>query len=60
VHRVSHAAGAVSLAVERLHETLPALLALAQERKAQLARLSTHHATLEDVFVDLTGRQLRE
>jgi ABC-2 type transport system ATP-binding protein len=60
VHRVSHAAGAVSLAVERLHETLPALLALAQERRAQLARLSTHHATLEDVFVNLTGRQLRE
>jgi ABC-2 type transport system ATP-binding protein len=60
VHRVSHAAGAVSLAVERLHETLPALLSLAQERRAQLARLSTHHATLEDVFVNLTGRQLRE
>jgi ABC-2 type transport system ATP-binding protein len=60
VHRVSHAGGALSLAVERLHETLPALLALAQERKAQLARLSTHHATLEDVFVNLTGRQLRE
>jgi ABC-2 type transport system ATP-binding protein len=60
VHRVSHAASAVSLAVERLHETLPALLALAQERRAQLARLSTHHATLEDVFVNLTGRQLRE
>ena len=60
VHRVSHAAGAITLAVERLHETLPALLSLAQERRAQLARLSTHHATLEDVFVNLTGRQLRE
>ena len=27
---------------------------------ATLSRLSTHHATLEDVFVTLTGRQLRE
>jgi ABC-2 type transport system ATP-binding protein len=60
VRRVSHAAGAISLAVERLHETLPALLSLAQKRQAQLARLSTHNATLEDVFVNLTGRQLRE
>jgi ABC-2 type transport system ATP-binding protein len=60
VRRVSHAAGAISLAVERLHETLPALLSLAHERRAQLSRLSTHNATLEDVFVTLTGRQLRE
>jgi ABC-2 type transport system ATP-binding protein len=60
VRRVSRAGGGVSLAVERLHETLPALLGLAQERRAQLSRLATHHATLEDVFVTLTGRQLRE
>jgi ABC-2 type transport system ATP-binding protein len=60
VHRVAHAAGGIALAVERLHETLPALLSLAQARRAPLARLSTHNATLEDVFVNLTGRQLRE
>ncbi|HEX9604618.1 MAG TPA: ABC transporter ATP-binding protein, partial [Myxococcales bacterium] len=60
VHRLSRAGGAVSLAVEKLHETLPALLALAQARGAALTQLSTHQATLEDVFVNLTGRQLRE
>jgi ABC-2 type transport system ATP-binding protein len=60
VRRVSRAGGGVSLAVDRLHETLPALVGLAQERRAQLSRLATHHATLEDVFVTLTGRQLRE
>jgi len=60
VRRVSRAGGGVSLAVDRLHETLPALLGLAQDRRAQLSRLATHHATLEDVFVTLTGRQLRE
>src|SRR5438067_6280482 len=60
VHRLSRAGGAVSLAVEKLHQTLPALLALAQSRGAALTQLSTHQATLEDVFVTLTGRQLRE
>jgi ABC-2 type transport system ATP-binding protein len=60
VHRVTRAGGLVSLAVERLHQTLPALLALAQARGAALTQLSTHQATLEDVFVNLTGRQLRE
>ena len=60
VHRLSRAGGSVSLAVEKLHETLPALLGLAQSRGAALTQLSTHQATLEDVFVNLTGRQLRE
>ena len=60
VHRVTRAGGIVSLAVEKLHQTLPALLALAQARGAALTQLSTHQATLEDVFVNLTGRQLRE
>ena len=60
VHRLSRAGGSVSLAVEKLHQTLPALLALAQARGAALTQLSTHQATLEDVFVTLTGRQLRE
>ena len=60
VHRLSRAGGSVSLAVEKLHETVPALLALAQARGAALTQLSTHQATLEDVFVNLTGRQLRE
>ena len=60
VQRVSHAGGAFSLGVDKLHETLPALLSLAQGRGAAVTQLSTHHATLEDVFVNLTGRQLRE
>jgi ABC-2 type transport system ATP-binding protein len=60
VHRVTRAGGVVSLAVEKLHQTLPALVALAQARGAALTQLSTHQATLEDVFVNLTGRQLRE
>ncbi len=39
---------------------LPALLELLRARGATLAGLTTRHATLEDVFVNLTGRQLRD
>jgi len=49
-----------ALTVGQVHVTLPALLAHLSARGATLTRLSTHHATLEDVFVSLTGRQLRE
>ena len=39
---------------------LPALLELLRTKGAKLAGLTTRHATLEDVFVTLTGRQLRD
>jgi len=51
-------ADGVALTVEQLHVALPAILARADP--FGLTRLSTHHATLEDVFVHLTGRHLRE
>jgi ABC-2 type transport system ATP-binding protein len=53
-------AEAYSLAVEQPHVALPALLSLLQSRGLALASLTTRHATLEDVFVSLTGRHLRE
>jgi ABC-2 type transport system ATP-binding protein len=42
------------------HRTIPALLSLLGARGLPLARLRTHSATLEDVFVHLTGRTLRD
>ncbi len=48
-----------SLIVEHLHEALPALLAAVANPSA-FTRLTTHSATLEDVFVSLTGRHLRD
>jgi ABC-2 type transport system ATP-binding protein len=50
----------LAITVDKLHVTLPALLAHLESKGAHLLRLSTHRATLEDVFVHLTGRQLRE
>jgi ABC-2 type transport system ATP-binding protein len=49
-----------ALQVTHLHETMPALIAELERRKLVLAELRTHTATLEDVFVALTGRQLRD
>jgi ABC-2 type transport system ATP-binding protein len=52
--------GLVSLTVAELHRTLPALMGLFERRGVTLASLTTHHATLEDVFVSLTGRHIRD
>ena len=60
VTAVRPGAGVLSLTVTELHRTLPALLALLQRRGLELSSLTTHHATLDDVFVALTGRQLRD
>jgi hypothetical protein len=40
--------------------TIGALLALADGRDLDLANLGIRRATLEDVFLDLTGRALRD
>ena len=52
--------GHVLLTVGHVHITLPALLARLRSEGHALSGLSTHGATLEDVFVSLTGRQLRD
>jgi ABC-2 type transport system ATP-binding protein len=52
--------GRFRLTVREVHTAVPALLAQLSSRQATLASLSTHHATLEDVFVALTGRRLRD
>jgi ABC-2 type transport system ATP-binding protein len=49
-----------ALTVDRVHVAIPALLAKLEKDKTPLVRLSTHSATLEDVFVTLTGRHLRD
>lgn len=51
---------AYNLSVELPHVALPALLALLETTHRPLAHLTTRHATLEDVFVSLTGRNLAE
>jgi ABC-2 type transport system ATP-binding protein len=52
--------GVWRLQVSELHEAMPALLGELRRQGVQLSELRTHSATLEDVFVALTGRQLRD
>jgi ABC-2 type transport system ATP-binding protein len=49
-----------ALTVSEPHRTIPELLAQLAEQGQELARLTTRQASLEDVFVSLTGRHLRE
>ena len=52
--------GTYRLQVSELHRVMPSLLSELRHQGAQLAELRTHSATLEDVFVSLTGRHLRD
>jgi len=60
VEAVRHDDGLVSLTVREPHLTIPALLDAVQKQGSQLLHLTTRQASLEDVFVNLTGRHLRE
>jgi ABC-2 type transport system ATP-binding protein len=57
---VRQVAAGYELQVAALHRTVPALLVLLARHQIELENLTTHSATLEDVFVSLTGRQLRD
>jgi len=52
--------GVVRMQVTALHSAVPKLLAELVRRGVRLTELRTHSASLEDVFVTLTGRHLRD
>ncbi|HLJ94708.1 MAG TPA: ABC transporter ATP-binding protein [Gemmataceae bacterium] len=60
VTSVRHEDDAYALAVTAPHIAIPALLQRLESQRLDLARLTTRHASLEDVFVTLTGRHLRD
>ena len=60
VEEVAHDGRSWRLTVREVHRAVPALLAVLSEHGAQPTELATHHATLEDVFMSLTGRRLRD
>ncbi len=60
VVRVRAVDGTTRLTVTHVHQAVPALMTVLQERHTELSELTTHHATLEDVFMSLTGRNLRD
>jgi ABC-2 type transport system ATP-binding protein len=60
VEEVVHDAGSWRLTVREVHRAVPALLSALSEQNLEPTQLTTHHATLEDVFMALTGRRLRD
>jgi ABC-2 type transport system ATP-binding protein len=60
VREVRTDGGAIRVHVTELHRAVPSVLAELARQGASLTELRTHSATLEDVFVGLTGRHLRE
>ena len=52
--------GKVRLTARQVHQTVPTLMTLLKERGATMNELVTHRASLEDVFLSLTGRHLRD
>ncbi|WP_437752640.1 ATP-binding cassette domain-containing protein [Sorangium sp. So ce1389] len=50
--------GTLRLTVRDVARALPPLLALCAARGVDVKRLTTHHASLEDVFMALAGRKL--
>lgn len=60
VRHVRASDGLIALQVTELHRAVPALLEELTRQGAPLTELRTHSATLEDVFVTLTGRHLRD
>ena len=52
--------GMIALNVKQPHLTIPALLDAIGKQGGELRHLTTRQASLEDVFVRLTGRHLRE
>ena len=60
VREVSTENGSVQMQVTELHRAVPALLEELARQSVPLTELRTHSATLEDVFVALTGRRLRD
>jgi ABC-2 type transport system ATP-binding protein len=60
VESVREEEGLVALNVKQPHLTIPALLDAIARQGGELQHLSTRQASLEDVFVRLTGRHLRE
>jgi ABC-2 type transport system ATP-binding protein len=60
VESASFADGLICLSVQKPHITVPALLDAVRQAGWELRHLTTRQASLEDVFVRLTGRHLRE
>jgi ABC-2 type transport system ATP-binding protein len=59
-HGCSRRGDGWQLRVDSLADAVPELLRMIEKNESKLKTLSTHEASLEDLFVALTGRELRD
>ncbi len=60
VQKMAGDAARLRINVDRLHRAVPEILSALKCQQVELLNLATHHASLEDLFVALTGRQLSD
>ena len=60
VQSATYEGAEIRLSVVRTQAVIAALFALLDERGQQIENLHTHRPTLEDVFMSLTGKHLRD
>jgi ABC-2 type transport system ATP-binding protein len=60
VTQVVTQANQLRLSVREFHVALPAIVQWLDQQQLVLEHLGTHHATLEDVFIQLAGRGLQD
>jgi len=60
VRRAQKRGPVIALAVDSVTAVLPVALATAEANGIKISSVATHQASLEDVFVHMTGRGLRD
>jgi ABC-2 type transport system ATP-binding protein len=60
VEHVTRDGSTYRLTVREIHRAVPGVLSALASRGIQPTQLATHSATLEDVFMEMTGRRLRD
>jgi len=60
IKEVYWANGRISITAEDAEHLIPIIFELAQKNGVEIHSISLHHPTLEDVFLKLTGKSIRE
>jgi ABC-2 type transport system ATP-binding protein len=60
IKKIDTVDGGVSLTADDAEHVIPTIFNMAQKYNTEIHSISLHHPTLEDVFIKLTGKSIRE
>jgi len=60
IKKIKNMNGSMSISAEDAEHVIPTIFNIAQKHKLEIHSISLHHPTLEDVFIQLTGKSIRE